>query len=69
MVVDRSDMPDARHEYATEVVSLYPNALDADRFDRLLNGRAADGWALDRTLAVDESTLVFVFRRPAGAAE
>jgi len=62
-------MPDARYEYATEVVSLYPNALDDDRFDGLLNDRAADGWALDRTLAVDESTLLFVFRRPAGAAE
>ncbi|WP_135821380.1 hypothetical protein [Halostella litorea] len=61
-------MPDARHEYATEVVSLYPNSLDADRFDRLLNDRAADGWALDRTFVVDSSTVVFVFRRPPAEA-
>ncbi|NHN47042.1 hypothetical protein G9464_05450 [Halostella sp. JP-L12] len=56
-------MGDQRYEYRVHDVSIYPTELDSRRFEDVLNEAAADGWELDETITLGESTILFVFRR------
>lgn len=56
-------MGDQRYEYRVDDVSIYPAELDSGRFEDVLNEAAADGWELDETITLGESTILFVFRR------
>lgn len=60
-------MADQRYEYGVETLSVSPDELRNERrtFEDALNGRASEGWTLDDTLRIDDSSFVFVFRRPA----
>lgn len=59
-------MADQRYEYHVRPISLSPDELGNERynFEDELNDAAADGWVLDRTLRIDDSAFLFVFRRP-----
>jgi len=58
-------MSQQRYEYRVQDVSIYPSDIDSDRFERLLNEAATDGWELDETVTLGETTVLFVFRREA----
>ncbi|WP_161972947.1 MULTISPECIES: hypothetical protein [Halostella] len=58
-------MSEQRYEYRVEDVSIYPSEIDSRRFEELLNEKATDGWKLDETVTLGESTVLFVFRRGA----
>ena len=59
-------MADQRYEYEVEPMFVTPNELRDERpkFEDTLNDRASDGWTLDDTLRIDNSSFLFVFRRP-----
>lgn len=59
-------MADQRYEYEVEPLFISPDELRNERytFEDALNGRASDGWVLDDTLRIDNSSFLFVFRRP-----
>ena len=56
-------MGEQRYEYRVEDVSIYPSEIDGRRFEEMLNENAVDGWELDETVTLGESTVLFVFRR------
>jgi len=58
-------MSQQRYEYRAQDVSIYPSDIDSDRFERLLNEAATDGWEFDETVTLGETTVLFVFRRKA----
>lgn len=62
-------MADRQYEYKAQSVSVYPREINADKFTRMLEETAADGWVLDDALAIDPSNLLFIYRRPAAGGE
>lgn len=51
------------YEYRVDAVSIYPTEIDGDRFEKLLNDAAADGWELNETTVIGDASVLFVFRR------
>ncbi len=64
-------MPPQQYEYKVEPVTLTPDELRNQRykFEDLLNETASEGWILDDTLRIDNSTVLFVFRRSVNSPE
>lgn len=62
-------MADRQYEYKAQSVSVYPREINADKFTRMLEETAADGWVLDDALAIDPSNLLFIYRRPVAGGE
>lgn len=59
-------MADQRFEYAVRSKSVSPDEFgnQEPEFADLLDEMAIEGWALEDTLAIDDSTFLFVFSRP-----